>query len=457
MKTIKQILTICALTLALSNANAQDANNPWVVTLGVNVVDAYPTNASSIDTYGSQGKWFSEFFNTEDHWNMIPAITTVSLSGYLSDNFSFGSRFSLNSISKVGNVETNEFIYKSLDATVRYSLTDSSSTWEPFTEFGGGYTWFGDEGSPSFNFGAGLNYWFNDNLGLTYQTAYKHTFAQEGIKHFQHIFGVSIKFGGVDTDGDGVYDQFDECPEIAGLEEFGGCPDTDGDGIVDKNDACPSEAGSIEMNGCPDSDGDGLSDLVDYCPQRAGSAAMNGCPDSDGDAINDKDDSCPTEAGPTANNGCPWPDADSDGIPNKDDACPQLAGPASNNGCPVIPDAIISELNNESSMILFEAESSSLLIEESKGVLSKIKTILDSYPKSQVVVEGHTSSDGSKGYNQKLSERRAASVKDALTALGADGSRISTLGLGESNPIKDNNRAAGRKINRRVQFAVGKN
>ena len=457
MKSIKQILIICALTFAFSNANAQDANNPWVVTLGVNAVDAYPTNASSVDTYGGQGKWFSEFFNTEDHWNVIPAITTISLSGYLSDNFSIGSRFSLNSITKVGDIETSEFIYKSLDATVRYSLTDASSKWEPFTELGGGYTWLGDEGSPSFNFGAGLNYWFNDNLGLTYQTAYKHTFAPEGIKHFQHIFGVSIKFGGVDTDGDGVYDQFDECPEIAGLPEFGGCPDTDGDGIADRDDACPEAAGSVEMNGCPDSDGDGLSDLEDACPQLAGSAAMNGCPDSDGDGINDKDDSCPTEAGPTANNGCPWPDADLDGIPNKDDACPQLAGPVSNNGCPVIPDSIIAELNKESSMIRFKAESFDLLDGESQIVLSRIKTILDSYPKSQVVVEGHASSDGSKGYNQKLSEERAASVKDALTALGADGSRISTVGLGEANPIKDNNRAAGRKSNRRVQFAVGKN
>ena len=108
-------------------------------------------------------------------------------------------------------------------------------------------------------------------------------------------------------------------------------------------------------------------------------------------------------------------------------------------------------------MIRFKAESFDLLDGESQIVLSRIKTILDSYPKSQVVVEGHASSDGSKGYNQKLSEERAASVKDALTALGADGSRISTVGLGEANPIKDNNRAAGRKSNRRVQFAVGKN
>ena len=44
MKTLKQILIVCAFTLAFSNANGQDANNPWVITLGANAVDAYPTN-----------------------------------------------------------------------------------------------------------------------------------------------------------------------------------------------------------------------------------------------------------------------------------------------------------------------------------------------------------------------------------------------------------------------------
>ena len=457
MKTLKQILTVCAMTLAFSNANAQDANNPWVITLGANAVDAYPTNLSTSDLYGPQGKWFSQFFNTRDHWNILPAATALGVDRFLSDGFSIGGRLSLNDITKIGNDTSNNFSYQSIDLIVRRSLVKGTSTWDPFVELGGGYTWFSGDGTSSFNLGAGLNYWFNDNFGFTYQTAYKHTFETEGVKHFQHVFGVAFKFGGIDTDGDGVYDQYDECPEVAGLDEFGGCPDTDGDGIADRDDACPKAAGSVEMNGCPDTDGDGISDINDACPKLAGTAAMNGCPDSDGDGINEKDDACPTEAGSIANNGCPWPDGDADGVADKDDACPTLAGPPSNNGCPVIPDAIIAELNTEGSMIRFRAESSTITGEDSQAVLAKIKSILDSYPKSQVVVEGYASSDGSKVYNQKLSEERAASVKDALTALGADTSRISTVGFGEEKPIGDNNRAAGRKINRRVQFAVGKN
>ena len=49
--------------------------------------------------------------------------------------------------------------------------------------------------------------------------------------------------------------------------------------------------------GCPDSDGDGIEDSKDDCPNEAGLAEFNGCPDSDGDGVADKDDNCPTVAG----------------------------------------------------------------------------------------------------------------------------------------------------------------
>jgi hypothetical protein len=58
-----------------------------------------------------------------------------------------------------------------------------------------------------------------------------------------NITGLTFKFGGKDTDGDGIYDKDDACPEVAGLKEFNGCPDTDGDGIQDSADACPDVFG----------------------------------------------------------------------------------------------------------------------------------------------------------------------------------------------------------------------
>lgn len=63
--------------------------------------------------------------------------------------------------------------------------------------------------------------------------------------------------------------------------------DSDGDGIRDEEDLCPNEAGVAEFNGCPvtDMDGDGVNDLEDKCPQEAGPASNHGCPDVKPDTI----------------------------------------------------------------------------------------------------------------------------------------------------------------------------
>jgi hypothetical protein len=51
-----------------------------------------------------------------------------------------------------------------------------------------------------------------------------------------------------------VMEDKDDCPEVAGLKRFNGCPDTDGDGIQDSADACPDVFGLAALNGCPDTD-----------------------------------------------------------------------------------------------------------------------------------------------------------------------------------------------------------
>ena len=67
-------------------------------------------------------------------------------------------------------------------------------------------------------------------------------------------------------------------------------------------------------------------------------------------------------------------------------------------------------------------------------------------------MNGHASSDGSRAYNQKLSEKRANAVKAALVAGGIDGTRISTQGFGEDQPVQSNKTLKGREANRRVNF-----
>ena len=455
MKTLTRGLFLALLLVVTSAAQAQDENNPWVITFGINAVDSYPTNATPNELGAATGKWFEDFYNVSN-WNISP-ISTLGVSRHITDRFSLSSRFSFNQLTKLGETAISPTTFASLNFVVRNSLAKKSATWEPFTEVGGNYNWLDNQQYVGLTLGAGLVYWKNDNFGISYQANYNHAVeAVSGLTNFQHYLGVNFKYGGVDTDGDGVYDKYDACPEVAGLEEFGGCPDSDGDGITDKEDACPNKAGSVEMNGCPDTDGDGLSDIEDACPNRAGSIEMGGCPDTDSDGISDKDDACPEEAGPAANNGCPWPDTDGDGVADKDDACPELAGVADNNGCPKLPEDVISTLNTEGTMIRFKAESAEIVGADSAEVIQKIKGILESYPTAAFIVEGHASSDGSKAYNLKLSEARAASVQTALIAAGADASRISTAAFGEDKPIGDNNTAKGRKANRRVQFSVGK-
>lgn len=138
-----------------------------------------------------------------------------------------------------------------------------------------------------------------------------------------------------DTDGDGIIDNYDKFYDVAGSPEHEGFPDSDGDGIPDKEDDCPDEEG-YGGYGCPDSDEDGLLDKYDNCPEEYGPVSNNGCPqyDSDNDGVYDKDDNCPYTYGPEENDGCPYEDSDNDGVYDKDDDCPYTYGPRWNDGCP---------------------------------------------------------------------------------------------------------------------------
>ena len=91
----------------------------------------------------------------------------------------------------------------------------------------------------------------------------------------------------------------------------------------------------------------------------------------------------------------------------------------------------------------------------SEPTLKEAGSVLKRFTAIKVRIEGHTDNVGSDGYNQKLSERRAASVKDYLVNnFGIDPSRIETVGLGEANPIADNNTDEGRAQNRRIEFVI---
>jgi len=71
-----------------------------------------------------------------------------------------------------------------------------------------------------------------------------------------------------------------------------------------------------------------------------------------------------------------------------------------------------------------------------------------------VLISGHTDSKGSRGFNQKLSERRIASVQQILSLPGTESSRFKTLAYGEKKPVASNRQASGRALNRRVYIRV---
>jgi len=86
--------------------------------------------------------------------------------------------------------------------------------------------------------------------------------------------------------------------------------------------------------------------------------------------------------------------------------------------------------------------------------IDKMAAVLQKYPDTNVLVEGHTDASGSDAINQPLSERRAQAVANQTIAKGVAASRVTTKGYGSSQPIADNSTAEGKQANRRVEVAI---
>jgi outer membrane protein OmpA-like peptidoglycan-associated protein len=250
---------------------------------------------------------------------------------------------------------------------------------------------------------------------------------------------------------------------------FGGKKvDSDGDGLYDGSDKCPNEAGPIENKGCPypDRDKDGTADKDDKCPDVSGPEANKGCPypDRDKDGTFDRDDKCPDEFGPKDNNGCPYKDSDKDGVLDKDDKCPEVKGPSTNDGCPERErlakreepkQDVVKKLNDFARTILFDTGKSSIK-QESYTIIDQISDIMKEYPKYSFKLLGYTDNQGNPAKNLKLSKDRAAMVRKFIVDRGIDANRLSSNGFGIKNPVASNKTAAGRAKNRRVEVVLVK-
>ena len=234
--------------------------------------------------------------------------------------------------------------------------------------------------------------------------------------------------------------------------------DSDGDGVEDGSDNCPNTpaGASVDAWGCElDSDGDGVKDSLDQCPGTPAGQPVdqNGCElDDDNDGVVNRLDECPeTPAGePVDEKGCELDD-DNDGVVNRLDECPGTpeGTPVDRRGCEIEGEYVLQGVNFESN--------SDVLLASASSVLDQVTETLLKYPQITFAIEGHTDSDGAADYNEGLSTRRAQTVYDYFAGKGVAEDRMTVRGFGETQPIADNTTAAGKAENRRVVLSVIEN
>lgn len=236
--------------------------------------------------------------------------------------------------------------------------------------------------------------------------------------------------------------------------------DTDGDGLIDRADSCPNQAG-VRPDGCPvrDRDGDGVVDSEDKCPEVRGNPP-DGCPiikDSDGDGIADDKDKCLETKGDLPD-GCPANgDSDDDGILDSNDKCPNEAespnGYEDTDGCPDELPIDVKKFTGILRGIEFDREKASLSA-SSLAALDKSAQVLADHPSLRVLITGHTDNTGGLEKNLQLSKARAEAVKAYFVSKGIDPTRIETRGAGSDEPLDSNATAAGRQSNRRIELKL---
>lgn len=194
-----------------------------------------------------------------------------------------------------------------------------------------------------------------------------------------------------------------------------------------------------------DSDGDGVMDELDKCPDTPKGVAVDGsgCPLPAPKVIKE------TIPMSFDNNECPvktdLPDRDRDGVEDSLDQCPNTPCDFSvdTKGCPV----------KANLRIHFETDKARIT-SHSKPLVEKFADFLVTNKGSLVHIVGHTDFRGSDNYNMILSKKRAKSVRDALIELGVSSSRLSTEGKGESEPMATNKTVEGMALNRRIEVKL---
>ncbi|WP_428739990.1 TolC family outer membrane protein [Sulfurimonas sp.] len=203
-----------------------------------------------------------------------------------------------------------------------------------------------------------------------------------------------------------------------------------------------------------DSDNDKLEDSVDLCDNSLleNNIMPYGCKriekDTDADGVFDSKDECPYTLKDVKVDlkGCAL-DSDSDGVSDNFDECPNtpLGYDVDNKGC-----AIATTLR-----VNFQYKSTQIP-QNAQVEVERLANFIKEKKNYTVHIVGHTDSVASKSYNQRLSEKRALGVKNALVKLGVNPAILSYEGKGETAPIADNSTPEGAFLNRRVEVQLNR-
>ena len=380
-----------------------------LIIFGMLILSASNLNAEIKPGRYSLSTFFGSYFFDKD-LNVRDTVTYGASLGYdISERWGIEGSLNLNRLnpkSKTGGANVNGYLGR-LDA-LYYFLPKQKFV--PYLAMGIGGMSLYEPGSDNNseligNYGLGMKYFFNDKIA--FRADARHVIASRSEaghveNNFLYTIGVSFLFGGEkevevmpapqkDSDGDGVPDYQDQCPNTpAGVKVDGrGCPlDSDKDGVPDYQDQCPNTPAGIKVDskGCPpDSDGDGVLDYLDQCPNTPKGAVVD-------------------------QRGC-W---------------------------------VLKGLNFDTATA--DIKPAYFII------LDDIISVLEKNPSLKIEIVGHTDNVGSADYNENLSLKRAQAVMDYIVTKGIAQDRLSAKGFGFSNPAASNETPEGRAENRWVEL-----
>ncbi len=252
--------------------------------------------------------------------------------------------------------------------------------------------------------------------------------------------------------------------------------DSDGDGVMNSVDTCPNEAEDVDLfddtDGCPDLDNDldGIADATDKCAldveDKDNFQDDDGCPDkdNDNDAIADTMDTCPNEPEDRDQfqdvDGCPELDNDRDGIVDIQDKCvnePEIInGFQDADGCPDPGDSIVVlSPDRIETLDAIQFSAGTKIAKPSFNVLAQIAATLRAHPEIlRVRVTSHVHPTANATKDQELSDKRALAVRDWLVQWGIAARRVEMRGFGSTKPLSSPDQRGAAALNDRIELII---